>query len=133
MHALAAKIAGVELPVHADGLVRNADGNLDLFNARRNVGAETTSSYYGSPSMAEAEKLEQFQQLRDRGFDDSRILRRFDDERTYTPGLIAAVKQKWAELEGDEGFRRRLLAGDFQARQALNDYVTVVTAKVRDW
>jgi hypothetical protein len=133
MHRLSARISGVDLPVHADGLARNQDGSLDLFAARKNVGAETTSSYHGSPSMSEGEKLEQFQMLRDQGFDDSLILRQFDDDRSHSAELIAAMKQKWAALEGDEGFRRRLLAGEFQARKDFKTYCQVVTAKVRDW
>src|SRR5258707_10877152 len=74
LHALSAKISGVELPVHSDGLVRNADGQLDLHNARRNLRnhlpPEVTSSEHGLPTATTEELLEQFEEFRRQGFDD---------------------------------------------------------------
>src|SRR5260370_39934825 len=69
LKSLSHRINGIpeELTV-PDGLVRNADGGLDLFNARRNLPPiETTASELGLPTMTTGEALEGVQSLRRQG------------------------------------------------------------------
>ncbi|SRR5258707_89395 len=136
LKTLSYRINGIEEPVApADGLVRDQDGGLDLFNARYNLrnhlSPEVTSSEFGLPTMTTEEALEGFESLRRRGFDDVRILERNNPNREYSAEEIAAAKERWAQLESDPEFRRRLDAGEFLARRELSDYATIVTGNVK--
>jgi hypothetical protein len=132
LKALSHKINGVSAPdAPADGLVRDANGNLDLMNARRNLRGEVTSSYHGTPTLSDSEKLEMWSTLRNQGFDDFHIEKRlYNDDRVFTAQTVKEVKAEWERLEADPEFRRRLLAGDSMARKALSEYAIIITARV---
>jgi hypothetical protein len=131
-HRVAAKAAGVELPEHADGLVRNADGQIDLMNGRRNLPPiETVSSEFGTPVMTTAEALEQFETLRAKGFSDSWILERFDTNREYTVAEVEEAKARWAGLMSDPEFQKRLAATELTAMEELGRYAKRVNSRIK--